>query len=102
MTQLYSTTVSERVMNVPCTGKFYIKVESDGFFEIDLEHRDGRGYMRSRGSMSQAGTFLDHEHMESIVVPDWMWDSICATIAEMTIALERDALDTPQADETWV
>lgn len=102
MSQLFTIPNSRsRTMNVPCTGKFDIEVHADGYWEVVL-CADHGVYTRTRGTMSDAGTFYSPDTGEQLSVPDWMWDSICATMNELTIELERDALDTPQIGETWV
>ena len=102
MNQLFTIPSSRRrEMNVPCTGLFQIEVQADGYWEV-IVCIDDDGFSRTRGSMSPAGTFYSYTTDESIVIPDWMWDSICATMNELTIEHQRDALDTPQQSETWV
>lgn len=101
MSQLFTTVNRKRTMNVPCTGQFDITVEDTGYWEVVLV-TDDCIYERTRGSMSPPATFYSHHTGESIAVPDWMWDSICATMDELKLELERDALDTPQLKETWV
>lgn len=102
MSQLFTIPNSRsREMNVPCTGKFLVEVHGDGYWDVLLDDGE-KTYGRTRGSMSAAGTFHNSHTGELISIPDWMWDSICATMNELTIELERDALDTPQVGETWV
>lgn len=87
----------QRMMNVPCTGKFYITVESDGYWEVELHHKDGDRYRHGRGTLNADGVFLNMQSIfDAYTIPDWMWESIRATIDEMLVEFERDALDAPQ------
>jgi len=84
------------MLNVPCTGKFYITVLSDGFWEVRLEHKDGDVYYRSRGTMLRPYFMITQDASIMFELPDWMWEATEAKIAELQLAFDRNALHTPE------
>ena len=89
-------------LNVPCTGKFNIEVESDGFYDVVLAHTDGIIYNRTSGTISPAGTFSSGWTGDSIIIPKWMWECVTDKINELTIAMERDSIVTPNTVQNYV
>jgi hypothetical protein len=83
-------------MHVPCRGDFFITVGGDDYWEIELETNEGEHYFRSRGSMFPINQMLDYKSGAAIELPEWVWKAINNKIEELKIAIERNALDTPE------
>lgn len=96
------STCKEATLNVGCLGQFAIRVYGDGYWEVRLDHKDGSTYHRTRGTMIQKAQMLNHCDMQRIQLPEWMWECVEDKIGELTIMLERNALDTPEVKNAVV
>lgn len=75
-----------------------IGVYADGYWNMILERKDGRTYLRSQDHDLKDGQFVNLDNLFDVSIMEvegWMWDHFMKEVEELKVAWDRDALFTP-------
>jgi hypothetical protein len=89
----------EKTLNIGCLGVVSIGVYENGYWNMILEAKNGKTYLRSEDSDLGDAQFVNIDNLynpEIIEIDGWMWDQFLSEVEELKLMWDRDALFTPE------
>lgn len=83
-----------KILNVGCTGKFKLLVNSAGW-SIQLDTNEGEHFSHYVYGGLPSGVLANDLNTIHFHMPDWMWNQMMNTIEQLHIEMERGSIPSP-------